>query len=206
MTGATTTPGPTKASPARLAVLASGGGSNLQALIDAHTRGDLSCPVALVISNRSKAGALDRARKHGIPTLCVGRRSCADPHAAILEALRAHHIDVVVLAGWLKLIAPELLAAFPDRVVNIHPGPLPGFGGEGMYGLRVHAAVLEAGVPHSGPTVHLVDSRYDEGPILAHVEVPVEPGDNPEALRDRVLRAEHQLFWRVIQDHFGPKQ
>jgi phosphoribosylglycinamide formyltransferase-1 len=188
----------------RLAVLASGGGSNLQALIDAHARGDLPAPIVLVISNRAKAGALERARRHGIPAVHVGRRQYPDPDARILELLREHEVDVVVLAGWLRLVDPRVLAAFPDRIINIHPGPLPRFGGKGMYGLRVHEAVLAAGVSHSGPTVHLVDERYDEGPILAHVEVPVEAGDTAEELQARVLRAEHALFWRVIRDRFCP--
>ena len=187
----------------RLAVLASGGGSNLQALIDAHARGDLSCPVALVISNKASAGALERARRHDLAAAHVSRRTHDDPHAAILGLLADHEIGVVVLAGWLKLVPPSLLEAFPDRVVNIHPGPLPRFGGKGMYGIHVHRAVLGAGVSHSGPTVHLVDARYDEGPTLAHVEVPVEPGDTPETLQQRVLRAEHDLFWRVIEARFG---
>ncbi len=185
----------------RLAVLASGGGSNLQALIDAHARGDLPAPVVLVISNRSTAGALDRARRHGIPAVHVGRR-LADPEGRMLELLREHEVDVVVLAGWLALVGPRLLAAYPDRVINIHPGPLPRFGGKGMYGRHVHEAVLAAGVPRSGPTVHLVNERYDEGPILAHVEVPVEPGDTPEQLAERVLREEHRLLWRVLREHF----
>ena len=186
----------------RLAVLASGGGSNLQALIDAHARGDLPAPVVLVISNRSEAGALARARRSGIAAEHVGRRGHPDPTARMLELLAAHRVDVVVLAGWLKLVDPRLLAAYPDRVVNIHPGPLPRFGGKGMYGEHVHAAVLAAGVSHSGPTVHLVNERYDEGPTLAHVPVPVEPGDTPERLGQRVLRAEHQLLWRVLRDQY----
>jgi phosphoribosylglycinamide formyltransferase-1 len=190
----------------RLAVLASGGGSNLQALIDAHERGDLPAPIVLVISNRADAGALDRAHRHKIPAVHVDWRRCADPHARILELLHEHRVDVVVLAGWLRLVAPSVLAAFPGRVVNIHPGPLPRFGGRGMYGLHVHEAVLAAGVDRSGPTVHLVDEHYDQGPILAHVEVPVEAGDTPETLQQRVLRAEHALFWTVLRDHFCVKE
>lgn len=189
--------------PARLAVLASGGGSNLQALIDAHARGDLPCPIALVIANHAHAGALVRARAHGIPAFHVGRTTDADPSARMLELLHEHRVDVVVLAGWLALIEPSLIAAYPDRIVNIHPAPLPDFGGKGMYGLHVHRAVLAAGVARTGPTVHLVDEHYDEGPVLAHVEVEVEPGDTPETLQQRVQRAEHQLFWRVLRDHFG---
>jgi phosphoribosylglycinamide formyltransferase 1 len=186
----------------RLAVLASGGGSNLQALIDAHARGDLPAPVVLVISNREDAGALERGRRCEIPAVHVSRKTTDDPEARMLELLREHRVDVVVLAGWLSLVGPRLLAAFPDRVVNIHPGPLPRFGGKGMYGQRVHQAVLAAQVPCSGPTVHLVNERYDEGPILAHVEVEIEAGDTPERLAERVLREEHALLWRVIRDRF----
>jgi phosphoribosylglycinamide formyltransferase 1 len=186
----------------RLAVLASGGGSNLQALIDAHARGDLPALVVLVISNRADAGALARARRHQIPAVHVGRRDHADPDARILELLREHQVDVVVLAGWLKLVDSRVLAAFPERVVNIHPGPLPRFGGKGMHGIHVHEAVLAAGVSCSGPTVHLVNERYDEGPPLASVEVPIEAGDTPQSLQQRVLSAEHALLWRVIRDHF----
>jgi phosphoribosylglycinamide formyltransferase 1 len=190
----------------RLAVLASGSGSNLQALIDAHERGDLPAPIVLVISNRADAGALERAARHGIIAEHVDWRRHADPQAHILELLREHRVDVVVLAGWLRLIDPRVLAAYPGRVINIHPGPLPRFGGHGMYGLHVHEAVLAAGVDRSGPTVHLVDERYDEGPILAHVEVPVEAGDTPETLQERVLRAEHALFWTVLREHFCVKE
>jgi len=188
--------------PPRLAVLASGGGSNLQALIDAHARGDLPASIVVVISNKAGAGALERARRHGIAAAHVGRKRHRDPSARILELLADHRVDVVVLAGWLKLIDPRLLAAYPDRVVNIHPGPLPRFGGQGMYGVRVHEAVLEAGVSLSGPTVHLVNERYDEGPILAHEPVSVAADDTPETLQARVLRAEHALYWRVIRDQF----
>jgi len=183
-------------------VLASGGGSNLQALIDAHARGDLPAPIVLVISNRADAGALERAARHGIAAVHVDFRREADPNGRILELLKEHAVDVVVLAGWLRLVDPRVLAAYPNRVVNIHPAPLPRFGGRGMYGLHVHEAVLQAGVACSGPTVHLVDEHYDRGPILAHVEVPVEPGDSPETLQERVLRAEHALYWKVLRDHF----
>ncbi|MFV8756441.1 phosphoribosylglycinamide formyltransferase [Nannocystaceae bacterium ST9] len=189
--------------PARLAVLASGGGSNLQALIDAHARGDLPCPIVLVISNHADAGALTRARAQGIPAAHVGRKTDPDPSARMLELLHEHRVDVIVLAGWLSLIEPSLIAAYPERIVNIHPAPLPRFGGKGMYGLHVHRAVLEAGVASTGPTIHLVDEHYDRGPVLAHVEVGVEPGDTPETLQQRVQRAEHELFWKVLRDRFG---
>lgn len=183
-------------------MLASGEGSNLQALIDAHARGDLPSPVVVVISNKREAKVLARARAHGIPAFVVSRADASDPTARMIELLREHAVDVVVLAGWLSLIEPALLRAFPGRVVNIHPAPLPGFGGKGMFGIHVHRAVLAGGVATTGPTVHLVDERYDEGPVLAHREVLIEPDDTPESLQQRVQRAEHDLLWRVIRDRF----
>lgn len=186
----------------RLAVLASGGGSNLQALIDAHERGDLPAPVVLVVSNNSRAGALERARKHDIAALHISGKTHEDPNAAILAALQEHEVEVVVLAGYLKLLGTNVLSAYPKRVLNIHPGPLPQFGGQGMYGQNVHRAVLEAGAKASGPTVFVVEERYDEGPILAHVEVAVDPGDTVESLAERVLAAEHDLYWRVIREQY----
>jgi phosphoribosylglycinamide formyltransferase-1 len=188
--------------PPRLAVLASGAGSNLQALLDAHARGDLPCPVVLVVSNNASAGALDRARRAAIPAVHVPHRGAVDPDADLLAALAAHAVDVVVLAGFMRKLGPRVLAAFPGRVLNIHPGPLPRFGGPGMYGRRVHEAVLAAGMPASAATVHLVDGEYDRGPVLAVRAVAVEPGDTAEVLAERVLRAEHDLYWRVLRDRF----
>lgn len=188
----------------RIGVLASGGGSNLQALIDAHARGDLPAAVVVVISNNSKAGALERARRHDIPALHISAKTHDAPDAAILAALQAHDVDLVVLAGYMKLLSPRVLRAYEGRVLNIHPGPLPEFGGQGMYGRHVHEAVLARGAKSSGPTVHIVDEHYDEGPILAHRPVPVEPDDTPETLSERVLAAEHDLFWRVIRERFCP--
>jgi phosphoribosylglycinamide formyltransferase-1 len=182
--------------------LASGGGSNLQALIDRHESGDLPAPVVLVISNNSKSGALERARQHAIANLHISSKTHDDPGDAILSALREHQVDVVVLAGYMKLLGPKVLGAFPDRVLNIHPGPLPRFGGQGMYGGRVHEAVMKAGVKTSGPTVFVVTEHYDEGPILGHREVPVDDSDTAETLAGRVLAAEHDFYWRVIRDQF----
>lgn len=194
-----TTPPPP---PLRLAVLASGRGSNLVAIADAVDRGALRAELVLVASNNSSSGALAYAAARGIPTLHVSTRTDADPGAALLAALRRSGAHVVVLAGYMKLLDPRVVEAFRDRIVNIHPGPLPAFGGPGMFGEHVHAAVLAAGVSHSGPTVHLVNERYDEGAVLAHTPVPVLPGDDVHALADRVLRAEHALYWRAIADHF----
>lgn len=187
----------------RLGVLASGRGSNLAALLAARDRGDLTPGIALVVSNNSGAGALQLAREAGVAALHVSGRTHADPGAALLAALREHCVDVLVLAGYMKRLDPRIVAAYAGRAVNIHPAPLPRFGGAGMFGERVHAAVLEAGVPTTGPTVHLVTDDYDEGEVLAHAEVPVLPGDTPASLADRVLAAEHDLYWRAIEARFG---
>jgi phosphoribosylglycinamide formyltransferase 1 len=191
------------APPLRLGVLASGRGSNLAALLAAHARGDLTPGVALVVSNNSGAGALQTAREHGISALHLSTRTHADPGAGLLAAFIEHGVDVVVLAGYMRRLDARVVAAYEGRTLNIHPAPLPIFGGPGMYGTAVHAAVLAAGVAFSGPTVHRVTDGYDEGEIVAHRPVPVQPGDTPESLASRVLAAEHDLYWRVIEQLFG---
>lgn len=190
--------------PPRIGVLASGRGSNLQALVAAYSRGELSAPVVVVISNRADSGALRFAADKGIRGVHISRRTHDDPGAAILGCLYEHEVDLVVLAGYLKKLDPRVVATYTDRAINIHPAPLPRFGGPGMYGDHVHRAVLEARVPLSGPTVHRVTNEYDEGEILAHQPVPVLPTDTVEQLADRVLEAEHELLWRVVRDHFCP--
>jgi phosphoribosylglycinamide formyltransferase 1 len=180
--------------PLRLAVCVSGGGSNLGAL-QAALSGSTQVRIVLVLSNRADAPALERARVAGISA-----RILSDPQdgAEWLGHLREAKVDLIVLAGYLKLVPSAVIAAFRDRVVNIHPALLPDFGGPGMYGRRVHEAVLRSGVSHSGATVHLVDEEYDHGAILAQARVPVLPGDSPETLAARVLRAEHRLLPAVI--------
>ena len=177
----------------RVAVLASGDGSNLQALLDACPP-DGPAEIGLVLHTPA-AGAADRARHAGVPAEPI--TNPADG-AWIRERLSAHHIGFVVLAGYLRLVPRDVVDAFADRMVNIHPALLPGFGGTGMYGLRVHAAVLASGATFSGPTVHLVSAEYDQGHILAQWPVPVRPNDTPESLRDRVLAVEHQLLPAVV--------
>ena len=189
----------------RLAVLASGRGSNLRALVDAHERGDLSAEVVLVVSNNSGAGALAFARDHGIEARHISGKTHADVGAALLRVFEDHAVDVIALAGYMKQLDPRIVQAYRDRIVNIHNGPLPRFGGRGMYGIHTHQAVLDAGVSMSGPTVHLVNEVYDDGRILAHREVPVNPDDTAESLEARVLVAEHDLYWRAIQDTFCAK-
>ena len=178
--------------PVRVAVLASGGGTNLQALLDACGPG-APVRVTRVVSNRADAGALERARAAGIPAVVL--RDPADA-GELLAALG--DADLVVLAGYLKLIPAAVVARFPRRMINIHPALLPAFGGPGMYGRRVHAAVLASGVTESGATVHYVDEQYDRGPIIAQRTVPVLPGDSAETLAARVLAVEHELLPRVV--------
>lgn len=181
---------------ARLAILASGGGSNLQSILD-HLRnlGTASpAEVAVVISDRFAAVALDRARAAGILAVHL---PTSESHtlAALLEAQDVTHI---ALAGYLRLIPAEVITAFAGRIVNVHPSLLPAFGGPGMYGRHVHEAVLRAGIRVSGPTVHFVDTRYDEGAIIAQRPVPVQADDTPATLAARVLAAEHQLYPRIV--------
>ena len=174
----------------RVAVLVSGGGTNLQALIDA-LGGAPTAParISRVISNRPDAGALERARRAGIPTTVL--RDPQDP-AELLAAIG--DAQLVVLAGYLKLVPGAVVARFRQRMVNIHPALLPDFGGPGMYGRRVHEAVLAAGVTQSGATVHIVDAEYDHGPVVAQSAVPIERGDTAESLERRVMAAEPVLF------------
>jgi phosphoribosylglycinamide formyltransferase-1 len=184
----------------RAAVLASGGGSNLQSLLDhlGQLGNRRALDVVVVASDRPDAGALERARRAGIPTETIASRR--HPDATPLDlVLATHRVDLMVLAGYLQLVPPEVTRRFGGRMVNVHPGPLPQFGGAGMYGRRVHRAVLAANTPWSGPTVHLVDEIYDHGEVLAHWPVPVVRGDDEHTLGARVLRAEHLLFPRVIQ-------
>ena len=182
---------------ARIAVLASGGGSNLDALF---THLDARGPrrggdIIVVASDRASAGALARARARDVAAVHL-----PDPgNADVIDALlRDHDVDLIALAGYLRLVPAPVIRRFRGRVLNVHPGLLPAFGGPGMYGLRVHRAVLDAGVAISGATVHFVDEVYDRGPIVAQWPVPVAAGDTPESLAARVLRVEHALFPRVV--------
>ncbi len=178
--------------PVRVAVLVSGGGTNLQALLDALHESPIA-RVARVISNRPDAGALARARRAGVPTTVLQNPDDpAELQAALGDA------QLVVLAGYLKLVHAAVVARFRGRMINIHPALLPDFGGPGMYGRRVHEAVLASGVKESGATVHLVDEEFDRGEIIGQEKVRVEPGDTPDALAARVLEAEHRLLPRMV--------
>lgn len=187
----------------RLGVLVSGGGTNLQAIIDRSEAGLLSAEVVVVISDRPEAYALERARRHGIPTVVVRRKDFASDEEfdeAIMAHLRAYEVDLVVLAGYLKILTPRFVEAYRNRIINIHPALLPSpFGGKGMYGHRVHEAVLAHGCKVSGCTVHFVDEGIDAGPIILQRTVPVLEDDTPETLAARVLQQEHQALPEAIQ-------
>jgi phosphoribosylglycinamide formyltransferase-1 len=176
--------------PMHVAVVASGRGSNLEALLRALGP-DAPAQVVLVLTNRSDAPALGRATERGIPGVILRDPASVDEWLAPLER---YGVDLIVLTGYLKLVPPEIVARFRGRIINIHPALLPAFGGKGMYGRRVHEAVLASGARESGATVHLVDEVYDQGPILGQVRVPVFPGDDADRLAARVLEAEHRLL------------
>jgi phosphoribosylglycinamide formyltransferase 1 len=174
----------------RIAVAISGRGSNLEALLSALGP-SARAQVALVVSDRPEAAGLERARGRGIPAEALSRPDDGDEW---LRLLWRFQIDLVVLAGYLKLIPAPVIASYRGRIINIHPALLPAFGGKGMYGRRVHQAVLASGAQESGATVHLVDEVYDRGAVLAQARVPVLPGDTADTLAARVLEVEHRLL------------
>ncbi len=186
----------------RLAVFASGGGSNFAALLASVHNGTLPARIVLLVADRPDTGAQAKAEAAGIPTVVCDPRFLGGEEAfatALLDALTDHDVDFIALAGFLKKIPSRVVAAFPHCILNIHPALLPSFGGKGLYGHRVHQAVLDAGVRWTGATVHLVDDAYDTGPIVLQDVVPVEPNDTPETLAARVLMAEHRLYPEALR-------
>ena len=186
---------------ARIAVLVSGGGTNLQALIDAQKNGVLrSGEIVLVISNNAIAYALTRAREAGIEALTITKKDCGGQEAfedAMLEALKARSIDLIVLAGFMSILSPRFVSQYVRRIINVHPSLIPSFCGKGFYGLKVHEAALAYGVKVTGATVHYVNEIPDGGRILLQKAVPVLPGDTPAALQKRVMeRAE----WIILPE------
>ena len=183
----------------KIAVLVSGGGTNLQALLDSEARGENPHgKISLVVASKPGAYALQRAKNAGVPGVVVRRKNYAlaeDFDDALLAVLRSHGVGLVVLAGFLSILGPQVIDAFPGRIVNVHPSLIPSFCGEGMYGLRVHQAALERGVKVTGATVHLVNEVCDGGRILAQKAVEVQPGDTPETLQKRVME---QAEWQLL--------
>ena len=187
----------------RIAALASHGGTILQSVIDACASGELAAEVALVVSNNSSSGAIERARRHRIPTAHLSSRTHPDPDAldaAIEQALLNAEADWVLLCGYMKKLGPRTLERFRNRILNTHPALLPKYGGRGFYGSKVHAAVIAAGETESGATVHLVDGEYDTGPILAQVKVPVRGTDTADTLEERVKEAERKLIVTTLTE------
>ena len=186
----------------RISVMVSGGGSNLQAVIDAIDSGQIKdAEIVQVISSSRGAYALERAGKHKIKGVVIGKLEYPDEEdrsLAILEALRREKTDLIVLAGYMNILRPELVREFKGRIINIHPSLIPKFCGEGFYGKRVHEAVIKAGETESGATVHYVDEGVDTGDIILQEKVPVLPGDDPETLAARVLEIEHKILPMAI--------
>lgn len=186
----------------RVAVFASGGGSNFQALLDRKAAGDLHVEFAALFVNNSGAGAVARAHRNGVPVV-----HCAPSHfeceSEYVDNLRQHlqmcQAELVVLAGYMKKLPEAIVSAYRNRIINVHPGLLPAFGGKGMYGNRVHEAVLNYGAKVSGVTIHFVDEEYDHGPIILQAPVPVMDDDTVATLSARVLIQEHANFWRAIE-------
>lgn len=181
----------------KIAVLASGGGTNLQAMLEFNEqRGHLAAGrIVLVASNRPAAGALDRARKASIPAEVFVAN---DDGSALLGMLEAHGVELIVLAGYLKRIPPAVIRSFHRKIINVHPGLLPEFGGAGMYGARVHEAVIASGARTTGVTAHFVDDEFDHGPRIAEWRIPVLEGETAESLAARVLQVEHIVYPRVV--------
>jgi phosphoribosylglycinamide formyltransferase-1 len=179
----------------RISILASGTGSNAERIIR-HVQGLEGLEVALVLSNRKEAPVLEKARALGIPSVAFSKEQLAS--GEVLSLLRESHIDVVVLAGFLLLVPPALIEAFPERIINIHPALLPRHGGKGMYGMHVHRAVKEAGDTETGITIHLVNERFDEGRVLFQASCPVLATDSPEDIAAKVQKLEYRYFAEVV--------
>ncbi|MEX0662924.1 MAG: phosphoribosylglycinamide formyltransferase [Balneolaceae bacterium] len=182
----------------KLVVLASGSGSNFQAIIDAIHRGDIDAQIVGLITNKSEIGAIERAEKNSIPVKVVSPSDPTHFNQNLLNTLLEWNPDLIVLAGFLKKIPDKVIEAFSGKIINIHPSLLPKYGGKGFYGKRVHQAVINAKETESGCTVHLVDEKYDTGAIIEQVVVPILPTDDAETLAKKVLKQEHKLLPKII--------
>jgi phosphoribosylglycinamide formyltransferase-1 len=180
-----------------IAVFASGRGSNFQAILDAIDSGLLAARICLLISNNSKAGALEIARDRGIPAIHISHAmftSEDDFAESLLKTLNGHHTELIALAGYMKKMPDSVIRHYRNRILNIHPALLPSFGGKGMYGRHVHEAVIASGQKISGATVHLVNEEYDRGPVIMQKKIEVDAGDTAESLAVKVLKVEHEIY------------
>ena len=185
-----------------ICIFASGSGTNAEAIIQAAAAGQLCVSVPLIVTDRPKAGVLERAKEHNIPCSVISPsafESATEYAQALLALLTDHGIDFIALAGYLKKIPDLIVDRYLGHMTNIHPSLLPSFGGPGMYGIHVHKAVIERGVRWTGATVHFVDHHYDTGPIILQKVVPVHQNDTPQLLAERVLAVEHQLYPEALR-------
>ena len=186
-----------------IGILASHGGSNLQAIVDACKSEIIIATPVVVISNNSKSGALRRAKNEGIPYFHISKSLYTDDYEVddqITQKLLRYEVDLIVLAGYMKRLGELIMSTFKDKIVNVHPSLLPKFGGKGMYGIKVHESALEAGEHKTGVTIHKVQGEYDRGTILAQAEVQIRENDTPSSLRDRVLIVEHELYVETLRE------
>ena len=189
-----------------LVVFASGSGSNFQSIIDAVSNKQLQANISGLVSNNDTCFALERAQKNAIPTFSINPNTFeneADYCKQLLDQLDIWNADVLILAGYLRKIPEEIIAKFPNRILNIHPSLLPAYGGKGFYGKKVHQAVIENNEIESGCSVHIVTTEYDEGPVLGQSKVQLSENETAESLATKVLQQEHLLFPKVIQQHLN---
>jgi len=182
-------------------VFASGRGSNLQAIIDGVEEGRLNCEIVFVMSNNSSSGALEIARKKNIPAYHLSEKVFHKNNfeESLIDLLEKHKPDLIVLAGYMKLVPISVIRRFENRIINIHPALLPKFGGKGMYGMNVHNAVFQAGEKVSGVTIHMVNENYDEGKIIYQEKIDISDCKSPEEIAEKVLKLEHKVYPEVIQ-------
>lgn len=183
-------------------MFASGRGSNFQALAEAISKRNIEAKIVVAISNNSDAGALALAQSLHIPALHLSQKQFPSQETftnAMLSALDSHGVDFIVLAGYMKKIDRVIIRRYRNKIINVHPALLPAFGGQGMYGRRVHEAVIAQRAPVSGATVHIVDEEFDHGMIILQESIPVMPSDTPESLAEKVLRIEHRILPRAVE-------
>ncbi len=185
-----------------LTIMASGGGSNFEAILEKVLKNKISVNIKLLISNNSKCGAIEKAKKHNIETIHLAPSGFSDEKKysdKLIKYLESYKTDMIILAGYMKKIPLPVVEKYKNKILNIHPALLPAFGGKGMYGKNVHKAVIEYGAKITGVTVHVVDEKYDHGPIVMQKTVDVQDNDTPDTLAERVLKVEHDTYWRAVK-------